>query len=89
MNNIDWKNATETAWDFKFKCPECGSSFFGTDYYEDDDNQIGRCHGEVFKFDEAGVKVEQCSFEWKRTEDYKVFIEEKKRLPVGSMHYGR
>lgn len=53
----------------RFKCPECGSSMFGTSNCLDWDKAEGKCHGLKYN-------GERCYFSWHRkTEDEKVFTE--------------
>jgi hypothetical protein len=44
-----------------FRCPECGSGYWGTVGANDMDTAIGYCHGQ------------DCTFKWSRRDDYLYF----------------
>lgn len=52
----------------EFKCPECGSSHFGTTDCVAWVNPVGHCHGD------------NCNFKWcRKTQDEEVFTNATKR----------
>ena len=56
----------------RFVCPECGSTYWGTRHcFQNKEEWIGHCNGVYV--DPEGV-IKRCNFEWKRTEDFKIFV---------------